>query len=171
MADPISLGMTYFLADGFALSGLVEGIGAGLAEMSFGAMLETGAGLLGAGSALFEHGAADDTTAYNERIAAEQYADQAVETEQAMRQQERAGELRRGSAYAAIAAGGGDSASAFDLLADNASQEATDLLTIKRTGAAAQNKIKADAAMSSKKTSPSILGTGAKVLTSLVGMK
>ena len=172
MADPFTWG---FIASGLATAGptgLLFSSATAASAFSFlgttGAFLGTlGAGL-GAVSAISGHMAGQEATEYNSRMAAEQSAQIAIERDQQLEQQKRSYRLASGANIARAAAGeGGVTGSTFDLLADNASQNALDLLTINQNATYSQQKIKADDSLSRKKTSPTMLGTGAKVLTSL----
>lgn len=157
MADPITAMSLLGAATEFgaATGGLVN-----LASVGFGIY-----------SALSEHSAAKEATEFNARQAAEESAAVAVETERATKAKQRETRLAQGANYARAAAGeGGVSGSTFDLLADNAAQNALDLLAIKESGLASQKKIRTEEELSRKKTSPSMLGTGVKVLSSLGGL-
>lgn len=172
MADPVSWG---FIASGLATAGPTGMLFSSAAAASaFSALSTAGAvlGTLSAGlgvvSAISGHMAGQEATEYNSRMAAEQSAQIAIERDQQLEQQKRAYRLTSGANIARAAAGeGGISGSTFDLLADNASQNALDLLTINQNAAYSQQKIKVDDGLSRKKTSPTLLGTGTKVLTSL----
>lgn len=175
MADPFSWLAALGSTGGATLAGVgAEFIGstaaigsAASSAFSIGSVLSSvgsGLGILGAVS---DYQSAKEATEYNSRLAAEQYAQTAVEMDQALEQQRRAYRLSSGANIAKAAAGeGGVSGSAFDLLADNASQNALDMLTIKQNAAFSRNKIVSDERISRRKTSPSLIGTGAKILSS-----
>ena len=109
--------------------------------------------------------ASAERTAYerNAEAAAKESADIAVAEQQALEQQRRQYALFSGEQIAKAGASG-SYASSFDVIADSASQNELDLLTIRRNAASHRNSVRTSQAAERAKISSLGMRTGTKIL-------